>query len=45
MDPELAQPEPESVLREAAAVINDNVGKLNGFLFSYMDYAAIGERR
>jgi len=40
-----AQPEPEDLLRAAAAVINDNVYKLNNFLFSYMDYAAIGERR
>ena len=45
VDSGLAQPEPESLLREAGAVINDNVGKLNGFLFTYMDYAAIGERR
>ena len=45
VDTGLAQQEPEDVLREAGAVINDNVGKLNGFLFTYMDYAAVGERR
>jgi O-antigen chain-terminating methyltransferase len=27
-----------------AAVFNENVGKLNGLLFTYLDYAAIGER-
>ena len=32
------------VLREAGALINDNMAKLNGFLFSYRGYAAIGER-
>ena len=32
-------------LREAGALINDNMANLNGFLFSYRDYAAIGERR
>jgi hypothetical protein len=32
-------------LREAGAMINDNMAKSNGFLFSYMDYATIGERR
>ena len=45
VDSGLAQQAPEDLLREAWAVINDNVGKLNGFLFTYMDYAAIGERR
>ena len=45
VDTGLAQQEPEDLLREAGAVINDNVAKLNGFLFTYMDYAAIGERR
>ena len=44
VDTGLAQQEPEDLLREAGAVINDNVAKLNGFLFTYMDYAAIGER-
>ena len=27
-----------------AAVLNDNVTKLNSLLFTYLDYAAIGER-
>jgi len=27
-----------------AAVMNDNVTKLNSLLFTYLDYAAIGER-
>ena len=40
-----AQAEAADPLREAGATINDNMAKLNGFLFSYMDYAAIGERR
>jgi hypothetical protein len=26
------------------AVFNENVGKLNDLLFTYLDYAAIGER-
>lgn len=34
----------EASLVEMAAVVNDNVQKLNGFLFTYFDYAAIGER-
>jgi hypothetical protein len=40
-----AQAEAADPLREAGAVINDNMAKLTGSLFSYMDYAAIGERR
>jgi O-antigen chain-terminating methyltransferase len=40
-----AQAEAANPLREAGAIVNDNMAKLNGFLFSYMDYAVIGERR
>jgi hypothetical protein len=29
---------------EATAVFNENVRKLNGLLFTHLDYAAIGER-
>ena len=35
-----ASDRPDSV----EAVFNENVGKLNSLLFTYMDYAAIGER-
>lgn len=31
-------------LSEMAAVFNENVRKLNGLLFTYLDYAVIGER-
>ena len=40
-----AKGEAADPLREAEAMTNDNMAKLNGFLFSHMDYAAIGERR
>jgi O-antigen chain-terminating methyltransferase len=35
---------PEHLPREVAAVFDENVRKLNSLLFTYLDYAAIGER-
>jgi len=37
-------PAPDQPLPEAVAVFNDNVTKLNSLLFTYLDYAVIGER-
>jgi hypothetical protein len=38
------EPVPDQPLSEAATVFNDNVVKLNSLLFTYLDYAVIGER-
>ena len=35
---------PSNGLHAAGEVLNENVDKLNGLLFTHMDYAAIGER-
>ena len=37
-------PPTDDPLSEMAAVFNENVGKLNGLLFTFLDYAVIGER-
>ena len=36
--------DPSDALQTAADVLNANVDRLNGLLFTYMDYAAIGQR-
>jgi SAM-dependent methyltransferase len=38
------QPVPTKAEDGTASVINENVSKLNSLLFTYLDYAAIGER-
>jgi O-antigen chain-terminating methyltransferase len=38
------RPQPGGLLPEMAQVFNENVAKLNSLLFTYLDYAVIGER-
>jgi O-antigen chain-terminating methyltransferase len=39
-----AEPAPDDPLSEMTKVFNDNITKLNSLLFTYLDYAVIGER-
>jgi O-antigen chain-terminating methyltransferase len=39
-----AAPAASAIGAEAADVLNENVAKLNSLLFTYLDYAVIGER-